>query len=228
MYRAGRHSAHALTSHLAAWRGSARHYSTTAPSDLPVAHFAFIPGFLDAHEQRVLLRACLEKLDATESREHRKRRRLHLTANPGAVTDNTVDSMFFPDEFYDFQEASPVSLVLVTLVLTSPPQGHVDGVIRFYREMHVSNWPSSPELERILCRIQDASPDGRHSRIQSHILHLSSAGFIDPHVDNVQSSGSWILGVSLGAARDMLLQSLANPQQRLQLELPSGSLYVQR
>lgn len=37
--------------------------------------------------------------------------------------------------------------------------------------------------------------------MQTHLLHLSTNGAIAPHVDNVDASGSIIMGVSLGSPR---------------------------
>lgn len=185
--------------------------------------FTFLPQFLDAREQRVLLGACLAKLDAMESREFRKRRRLHLqqahaqsppdNASDGQTETDSVEGLFLPDAFYEFH------------------QGHYDGVIRNYREMHVSTWPSSPDLEQVLGRVHGLLPagfPGEKARIQSHILHLASDGYIAPHIDNVGASGSWILGVSLGAPRTMLLEKVDHPDTRFEVALPSGSVYLQR
>lgn len=116
-------------------------------------------------------------------------------------------------------------------VSSSSTQGHYDGVIRNYREMHVSTWPSSPDLEQVLGRVHGLLPagfPGEKARIQSHILHLASDGYIAPHIDNVGASGSWILGVSLGAPRTMLLEKVDHPDTRFEVALPSGSVYLQR
>ncbi|EJD44066.1 hypothetical protein AURDEDRAFT_88271, partial [Auricularia subglabra TFB-10046 SS5] len=182
--------------------------------------FTFVPDFLSAQEQRVLLKACLAKLDAMESREFRKRRRLHLQTVTQSPPDNasdaqgsSIEALFLPDSLYEFQE------------------GHYDGVIRNYREMHVSTWPPSHDLEQVLGRVHSLLPDGfpgEKGRIQSHILHLASNGYIAPHIDNVGASGSWILGVSLGARRSMLLENVDHPDTRFEVALPSGSVYLQR
>jgi len=71
--------------------------------------------------------------------------------------------------------------------------------------------------------------------LQVHILHLATDGYILPHVDNIQASGSFILGVSLGAPRILHLEEVnANPSQdanhvpACDLLLEPGSVYVQR
>ncbi|KAI0780747.1 hypothetical protein BD413DRAFT_499818 [Trametes elegans] len=197
-----------------AWLGSrrtaSRHLSTPAlPRD-----FAFYPNFFTEHEQRVLLSAALRKLDAMESGRLRRRRReflrssgLQANGNPDAA-NNTVQSLFLPDDLYDFQE------------------GHFDGVIRRYREMHVTSWPEDmPEVPSILERLRSVHPD---EDTQTHILHLSSDGEILPHVDNLEASGSWILGISLGDERMLRLENPSSPGERYELPLPSGSVYIQR
>jgi len=105
-------------------------------------------------------------------------------------------------------------------------QGHFDGVIKWYREMHVSSWPSEPpEVLRALDRLKTVHPD---EPTQTHILHLSSEGEILGHVDNVEASGSWILGVSLGSTRVMRLESVVDKDDTFDILLPSGSVYLQR
>ncbi|CAH7683371.1 expressed protein [Phakopsora pachyrhizi] len=77
-----------------------------------------------------------------------------------------------------------------------------------------------------------------------HILHLSSSGKIKSHLDNIDSSGSIIIGLSLGNKRVMRLSYpgdyndsndyRSNPGGRevskndIKVLLPPGSLYVQR
>ncbi|KAL4254032.1 hypothetical protein ABKN59_002503 [Abortiporus biennis] len=126
--------------------------------------------------QRILLAASLQKLDATESRQFRRRRKDYTSQHPLQSSRNspTIQSIFFPDECYDFSE------------------GHYDGVIKRYREMHVSSWPEDvPGLKEILDKIHAVHPT---EPSQTHLLHLASDGEIFPHVDNLGASGSWILG----------------------------------
>ena len=120
------------------------------------------------------------------------------------------------------------------LVYSSPLlQGHFDGVIRHYREMHVSTWDpvDSPKLQSILRRLRALFPSAEHGT-QTHILHLASEGDILPHVDNVEASGTWIMGVSLGATRRLHLESTEQDGQAAgrsyETLLPSGSVYIQR
>ncbi len=67
-------------------------------------------------------------------------------------------------------------------------------------------------------------------RTTAHALHLASDGWIAPHVDNVEASGSVIVGVSLGAERIMRLEREGTPgePEGWEVLLPSGSVYVQQ
>jgi alkylated DNA repair protein alkB family protein 7 len=89
--------------------------------------------------------------------------------------------------------------------------------------MHLTSWPDIPELPPILDRLHALFPP---QDVQTHLLHLASNGEIQPHIDNLLASGSWILGVSLGAERVLHLESKAG--ESFQVLLPSGSVYIQR
>lgn len=107
-------------------------------------------------------------------------------------------------------------------------QGHYDGVIHNYREMHLSSWPPDtefPGLSAALQRIRSLYPSGD---TQTHLLHLSSEGEILPHIDNISASGTWILGVSLGAERVMRLEHIQSGAPPIDIVLPSGSVYIQK
>lgn len=110
-----------------------------------------------------------------------------------------------------------------------PQQGHYDNVIRDYREMHLTSWCESetPGIARILDRLHAMCPS---QNIQTHILHLASTGEILPHVDNVSASGTWILGISLGAPRVLQMETTnaVVPHSKSDILLTSGSLYLQR
>lgn len=128
-------------------------------------------------------------------------------------------------------------------LILSLGKGHYDGVIRNYREMHVSSWPEEyPELPTLLKRLESVHPD---EPTQTHVLHLASDGEIlvsetsfeskpmeltrfKPHIDNLEASGSWILGVSLGSSRVLRIESVDEPTDAHEVKLPSGSVYIQR
>lgn len=107
-------------------------------------------------------------------------------------------------------------------------QGHYDGVIRHFREMHLTSWPVTEfeGLQSILERLHSLCPT---PDVQTHLLHLASYGEILPHIDNVDASGSWILSVSLGAERILCMQKADHRKESVhRLALPSGSVYLQR
>ncbi|OCH86559.1 hypothetical protein OBBRIDRAFT_220068 [Obba rivulosa] len=183
-----------------------RTVATQSISHIP--DFSLFNDFYSIPEQRILLSAALQKLDATESRQFRRRRKDYRPSIETTSGIDSVESTFLPDEYYGFEE------------------GHYDGVIKNYREMHVTSWPESiPEIGSLLARLRALHPD---EETQTHILHLASNGEILPHVDNIDASGSWILGLSLGATRIMRLASTEDSDRVFDIPLPSGSVYIQR
>ncbi|OSD08678.1 hypothetical protein PYCCODRAFT_1380442 [Trametes coccinea BRFM310] len=196
-------SPRALSPRISSRRQSTR--TAALPQD-----FEFHPDFFAADEQRTLLKAALRKLDSMESGRFRRMRKEFLRKSPPSSNsaEDPVQALFLPDESYDFQE------------------GHFDGVINRYREMHVTSWPEDiPELPPLLERLRQIHPD---QDTQTHILHLASDGEILPHVDNIEASGTWILGVSLGDERVLRLEDPSAPEERYEISLPSGSVYLQR
>ncbi|KAJ7184269.1 hypothetical protein C8R46DRAFT_883173 [Mycena filopes] len=174
--------------------------------------FTFLPAFFSLVEQRVLLTTALQKLDAMETIQNRRRRKTLLRAGRPTLPPNPSNPLhdaFFPDEYYEFQE------------------GHFDGVIHNFREMHLTSWPTSdvPELSPILGRLNSLFPA---QDVQTHLLHLASTGEIHPHVDNLSASGTWILGVSLGSERLLHLEGQDADTDSFDVLLPSGSVYIQR
>lgn len=93
--------------------------------------------------------------------------------------------------------------------------------------MHITSWPEHgvPGLSKILDRLRALCPT---TNTQTHILHLASDGEILPHIDNLQASGMWILGVSLGAERIMRMEGRGENEDTFDVLLPSGSVYLQR
>jgi hypothetical protein len=76
--------------------------------------FTLIPEFLCPDEQRVLLAASLRKLNEAESALSRRKRRRYEVS----LTGHQRESLFLPDEFYQFEE---VSLVLTVSRTQSHP-----------------------------------------------------------------------------------------------------------
>jgi alkylated DNA repair protein alkB family protein 7 len=115
--------------------------------------------------------------------------------------------------------------------------------------MHVTSWPSDssvggqPPLSSIVARLKElflsnlilASPLSVFSKsqnidIQMHLLHLRGA--ILPHIDNLDASGSMIMGVSLGSPRVMRMVRRDTRQsdslRAFEILLLPGSVYIQR
>lgn len=94
--------------------------------------------------------------------------------------------------------------------------------------MRLSSWPESElrDLTPVLDRLRALYPS---KKTQTHLLHLASSGEILPHIDNASASGGWILGLSLGAARTLRMESPSPAEsESFDLLLPSGSIYLQR
>lgn len=93
--------------------------------------------------------------------------------------------------------------------------------------MHLASWLEEEVtgLPMILQRLQSLCPTQTN---QTHLLHLASRGEILPHIDNVLTSGSWILGVSLGDQRTLRMEDASAGGKTFDFLLPSGSVYLQR
>lgn len=100
-------------------------------------------------------------------------------------------------------------------------------MITNYRETHVTSWPTDvlDFLKPIIRRLEGLLPD---TKTQMHILHLSTDGEILPHLDNVDASGSCIVGISLGSSRVLRMEHVDDPDAFFEVLLPSGSVYLQR
>lgn len=71
--------------------------------------FTFLPNFYSPSEQRILLSAALQKLDALENRQYRRRRKEYLQQNPVIGRHGTsIQDGFLPDELYCFEEVRPI------------------------------------------------------------------------------------------------------------------------
>lgn len=91
--------------------------------------------------------------------------------------------------------------------------------------MHLTSWLNEDTiLTGAIARLNDLLPS---RDTQTHLLHLATGGQILPHIDNVGASGSWILGVSLGATRILRMTS-PDGSDDFDVLLPSGSVYLQR
>ncbi len=89
--------------------------------------------------------------------------------------------------------------------------GHFDGVITGYREVQKAPRAFSPRSRSVLRRITDAvfaaeAPGGPAPRLLPvHVLDLEPAGYISRHVDHVEYSGEYIVGLSLLSHATMIL-----------------------
>ena len=191
--------------------------------------FALHLNVFNEEEQMILLAASLSKLNRAEDRHYRNRRKIFEATRAEKLSERLdVNSLFLPNHYYDFQKVTcRLNSDAVAVVLTPFDQGHYDGVIKNYREMHVSAWPEDqPRLSKLLSRLRQFHPE---EPIQYHILHLASEGEIHPHVDHLEAFGSWIVGVSLGSERTLRLEKETSDRTLVHdVILPSGSVYVQK
>jgi alkylated DNA repair protein alkB family protein 7 len=181
----------------------------------------------DVPEQKILLSASLDKLNQTEGKQYRKRRKQYYDTTPPLSSSSTIRDLFLPEDYYDFQQVSTELQARFIFERFMVKQGHYDGVIKNFREMHVGSWShGTPGLQHLLHRIRQFHPD---EETQTHLLHLASDGDIQPHVDHLSAFGSWIVGISLGANRIMRLEKVVpGGTPPIDIILPSGSLYLQK
>ena len=144
---------------------------------------------------------------------------------------------FAPDDVYDWQPRHFDGGVHAHRP-NSSTEADVTTVISSYREMNLSSWPQlsndeADRLSKVLRKVYSLLPSGQTADIGlagpphllTHLLHLSSTGFILPHVDNIEASAGTIVGISLGAERDLVLEDGEN---RIEIRLRAGSAYLQR
>jgi alkylated DNA repair protein alkB family protein 7 len=77
--------------------------ATTSAAALPEG-LTFFPEFLSLTEQRTLLCATLSKLDSTETKQTRKRRKDFLANH--TQESGTIEDVFLPDAYYNFEEVA--------------------------------------------------------------------------------------------------------------------------
>lgn len=71
-------------------------------------HFTFLPKFFDLREQRVLLRASLEKLNSMEPRAHKRRRKEVQSTSANQLMEDGLENVFLPDDYYQFEDVRVV------------------------------------------------------------------------------------------------------------------------
>lgn len=91
-----------------------------------------------------------------------------------------------------------------------------------------------PDRTQIEQSVSD-QPFEQPLQTSTHALHLAPEGYILPHVDNVDASGTVIIGVSLGAERILRLEEASQEGRKTNIVhkgwdvlLKTGSLYLQR
>ncbi|WVQ65145.1 uncharacterized protein L199_003318 [Kwoniella botswanensis] len=188
-------------------------HSLARPDD-----FLFWPDFFSIEECKTLVDMALWKLDRVDSSLKRRRKGKQLLKETQEQDD--IQKLF--DREYGFEE------------------GHYDSVIHHYRETLLSTLPSnsSSHLITTLSKLYGLLPDLPNSELESnsippegtitHLLHLSPKGEILPHVDNLEASGKYICGVSLGGERILRLRAKGKKEDGWDVRLNSGSVYLQR
>lgn len=193
--------------------------------------FQFWPSFFTEEESSELLQMALWKLNRADTTRRRKRKG---KADQDHERQQGLQELFEGE--YGFEEVSVDWSAAYSPRSPADFKGHYDSVIHDYRETLLSSLPPSPpsSLISLLTRLYsvlpalDVDPDSLPpSETSTHLLHLSPNGAILPHVDNLEASGSVILGLSLGAERTMRLKK-KDAEGGWELKLPSGSVYLQR
>lgn len=183
-----------------------RHSSTSTPPSHDPLDFELYPNFFNHAEQKVWLNYLLSTLDRVCARPRRSRSR------DGDEGKCPKSDGFQSVERYAFES------------------GHFDTVITDYREYEIRSLDqiSETEIQDLLKRVTSLIPT-HSTNLLAHILHLSSTGRIDPHVDHPSASGSTILGLSLGNPRVMHLFAHEKDHQPIyKILLEPGSVYLQR
>jgi alkylated DNA repair protein alkB family protein 7 len=75
--------------------------------------FTIVPDFLTLPEQRILLATSLQKLDSIDSRQFRRLRRTFLRSRKISDPTCSVQDMFLPDQYYQFEEVN----ILMNIIL---------------------------------------------------------------------------------------------------------------
>ncbi|GHJ84777.1 hypothetical protein NliqN6_1179 [Naganishia liquefaciens] len=217
--------------------------------------FLYFPDFFSQAEQETLLKLALWKLDRVDSRRRRRRRRKESTEPPQgpSVGSNNLQCMFDPSSDYGFEDGhfdSVITRYRESLITAFPNPSTIGApsyssiLKRVYDLLPQS---AGSELARDLYYdkvLPEGSPEispaldqpfEQPLQTSTHALHLAPDGYILPHVDNVDASGTVIIGVSLGADRILRLEEATQDGPQLKIAhkgwdvlLNSGSLYIQK
>ena len=120
-------------------------------------------------------------------------------------------------------------------------QGHYDSVIHDYRESTTTYLPPPalfPNVSSLLDKayaLLPGSPQIRGENLPSdtitHLLHLAPSGKILGHVDNLDASGSVIMGICLGSDRILRLSRKTADGTGIvgwDILLRNGTVYLQK
>ncbi|GFZ43344.1 hypothetical protein JCM24511_01064 [Saitozyma sp. JCM 24511] len=215
--------------------------------------FLLWPGFFSLEESRQLLAMALWKLDRADSTRRRRRKGGTSSLGEGDGVRGGLQDMFYGE--YGFEEGHYDSVIhhyRETLLSSLPPPSSAFPDLpslmqRIYSLLPTTPSPTSPSPPSHSPTSSKApsSPSEMPAELpprntSTHLLHLAPHGEILPHVDNLEASGSVIVGVSLGSERVLRLRAkgdapaaatggvAAKAAGGWDVRLPSGSVYLQR
>lgn len=200
--------------------------------------FIIYPDFLNLNEQRILLDQLLSKLNRVCGKPIRNKVLDQTFKNQ--FNDDNLQKLFNHPDLYRWEQ-SHFDNVITSFREASirsfsvPNQTPAEGVHDILNRLYQCLYQNSTSYTRALA--DDASNNVVNDRLenddlrvpnwlQSHILHLSDKGSIDPHVDNEEAMGQVIMGLSLGEERIVKLEN--DEYGSFTLKLPSGSVYIQK
>ncbi|KAJ9104456.1 hypothetical protein QFC21_001951 [Naganishia friedmannii] len=230
------------------------------PNDATLAgkkeDFLYFPDFFEEAEQEILLKLALWKLDRVDSSRRRRRRTSKATTEGSAGSPDRsigLQRLFEDTSAYGFEDGhfdSVITKYRESLLTAFPNPSTINApsypsiLKRIYDMLPRS---AGSELARDLYydkvlpsqtpNTNDTSdrPFEQPLQTSTHALHLSPEGHILPHVDNVDASGTVIIGVSLGAERILRLEEATQDGSKTNIThrgwdvlLKSGSLYLQK
>lgn len=131
-----------------------------------------------------------------------------------------------PDAVSPDEETALVSQVDPWLSRKKYEGGHFDKVITQYRELQKAtrffSGPNRTTMERL---VRFAFTEPETPLLPVHILDLAAEGVIGPHVDHVEYSGRYIVGLSL-LSDCVLTMHRESDGVTAEYHLPRRSLYV--
>lgn len=136
--------------------------------------------------------------------------------------DRLVDVPVYPDFITEDEEQVLMGLITKKLGKEKYESRHFDSVIENYRECYVSRFP--PGLVPILDRAFALFPPSRPPMRFFHALDLHQEGDIRDHVDHVEYSGHYVVGLCLLTDAVMTLKHTSNGDVA-RVYLPRRALY---